>query len=485
MAQIKKIIFSFVILISCFNAIAIEIIGISDHEYRQLNINETLSFDEFVSELQQKLYSQGFITTDVWVEEDKIYVYRGKLTQIETTGFDSTDESFIKSFFEPLINQPLNLQTLERPLSLVNDLSGINASLTIEKNEQDNSLLTVQGRQKKQSGFLSYDSLPRDEFDRHRVYLQQEFYSTFTTGDLIRLKVTRVDGDGKDPQNDFGFNYRLPLNKNGLYAEVSASDLRSKTNMYTFTNGVTRRDFDGKNYALTLGYPLIRNHNHYRYVILSPQRTEEKTQSISQDNQINLVRGMIYDHIAFNDGDSLSWGLTFTQGHANHSNSNQNGSFKHYRAGVGYIKALNFFPNDTEVRFEAFGQYTKDSLPGSESFFLGSENFLRGYRYSTYNGNRGAMATLEVAQNYETSHLGFKNISPYAFYDTGYVDNELKDTISDYHPKDATLNSLGFGARFHLQKNINGQLYWAQPLDHDAKGRDLGSTLYLQLGIGW
>lgn len=128
MAQIKKIIFSFVILISCFNAIAIEIIGISDHEYRQLNINETLSFDEFVSELQQKLYSQGFITTDVWVEEDKIYVYRGKLTQIETTGFDSTDESFIKSFFEPLINQPLNQQTLERPLSLVNDLSGINAS---------------------------------------------------------------------------------------------------------------------------------------------------------------------------------------------------------------------------------------------------------------------------------------------------------------------------------------------------------------------
>lgn len=483
----KPINFIFCFLISLFfigSLSAVEIVGLSDDEYQRLDVDESLEFADFVSDLQQKLYFHGFITADVWVEDDIIYVHLGKLTQIDTEGFDSSDEGFIKDFFKPLLNQPLNQNLLDRRISLVNDLSGISASITIEKNNQGDALLTIHGQQKKQSGLLSYDSLPRDEFDRHRIYLQQELYSTFTTGDLIRFKATRVDGDGKDHQNDFGINYRLPLNTNGLYAELSASDLRSKTNMYTFNNGVTRRDFDGKNYAFTLGYPLIRKHNHYRYVLLSPQRTEEKTES-SRDNQINMVRAILYDHIAFNDGDSLSWGLTYTQGHANHTTTNQNGSFKHYRAGIGYIKALNFLPNDTEIRIEAFGQYTNDILPGSESFFLGSEHFLRGYRYSTYNGNRGAMATLEIAQNYETNSLGFRNISPYAFFDTGYIDNESKDNISDFHPKHATLNSVGLGARFNLQKNIQGQLYWAQPLDHDAKGRDLSSTLYLQLGVGW
>ena len=74
-------------------------------------------------------------------------------------------------------------------------------------------------------------------------------------------------------------------------------------------------------------------------------------------------------------------------------------TFAHLRFAAGYVSPLPALSGDTTVRAELWGQWSNDSLPGVEKFYLGGRFDERGYVFAETEGDSGVSATLEIGHD--------------------------------------------------------------------------------------
>jgi hemolysin activation/secretion protein len=106
----------------------------------------------------------------------------------------------------------------------------------------------------------------------------------------------------------------------------------------------------------------------------------------------------------------------------------------------------------------AQAQYTNKPLLSYEEQALGDLTIGRGYEPAVLSGDRGAAAEFKV-QIRPIPVFRQATLSPFVFFDEGYVDN------LDLGSQSRTLRSYGAGVETHLPYGIRASLAYAEPLD--------------------
>ncbi len=473
--------------------------GISHEEFQALGyIPQAVSdINSIAREIVEKLHVNGFVATEGFVISDsEIFLNQGLITITNVFGVDGKANAAVKQAAQTLVGKRPNVNDLDEMLAHINALSGVDATFALESsgnkimdprgwtpdgNTTHYSLLVKVADQAQSYGALSVDSTPRDLFNRNRATLTQTFNSVFVGGDHIQGSITHIWGDNKKDQNEGSLTYFMPLSENGLYTELYASYTASKNEVQPNV----QRDFQGTNITATLGFPVIRSHDQTLTVLGGGGYQVEEQEGLP-DAEVRALNTTLFYNNSDPEGNSFTTSVTLTSGDA-HSQSvaTENGGFSHLRLGAGYIHALNFIANDTELRVEGYGQITDDSLPSAQRFVLGGSDFLRGYPTGVYSGNQGAAGTIEIGHKYFLNGGFLLGSSIKAFWDTGYVSNNAATAVTANKPKSKTISSLGlaFSADFTQGYGVSGWL--GKPLDKGNQGESLSPALYLRLTKSW
>jgi hemolysin activation/secretion protein len=141
------------------------------------------------------------------------------------------------------------------------------------------------------------------------------------------------------------------------------------------------------------------------------------------------------------------------------------------------IRVQNLYTWNTDLlalKFAFAGEWTDDVLPPAEKFFLGGNQYGRGFYSGEVTGDRAAAGTIELQFNDpvetelfgENFNLGFQY---YAFFDIGQA-WDLGQGDPSHH-----LESVGVGLRLSVTDNVSVQLEGVKRYTVRPNGNDLVS----------
>jgi len=477
----------------------IKVYGISTEEFEALNYipKDTSDANIITKNLVSTLHQMGYVAAEGFVVSDhEIFLNQGLITIVNVFGVNGKAKVAIEKIAKNLIGKRPNVDKLDEILTDINALSGVDATFALQasKNKildprgwtpKDNtshySLIVKVSNQAQHYGAIALDSTPRKLSKRNRTTITQTFNSVIVGGDHIQGSFTHIWGDNQKDQNEGSLTYFLPILENGLYTEMHASYTASKNEVQP---NITK-DFEGTSFTGTIGYPIFRTHDETLNILggIGYQGENQEGESDASVKALNTT--LFYNH-SDPEGNSITTSITVTSGDASsQSNLRENGRFTHFRVGAGYIHALNFIGDDTELKLEGFGQYTNDTVPGAQKFILGGSDFLRGYPTGIYSGNNGAAGTFEIAHKYfyDNDFLIGSNVK--AFWDIGFVSNKSEDAISLNRPKYKALNSVGIASSTDIKNGFGISGWLGVPLNKGNQGENLSPAVYLRLTKSW
>ncbi|MGA1561373.1 MAG: ShlB/FhaC/HecB family hemolysin secretion/activation protein [Gammaproteobacteria bacterium] len=477
----------------------VKIHGLSEQEYvnASLNLDQSLEVNEFASQLVAELHNLGYVAAEaVVISSNEIFVNIGIVSSIHVSGVSGALKNQIESLARMQLGAKININSLDSTLTNINSLSGIDANMALkadgnelmnpngwtpDRNTSHYTLYINVSHDTKQHGALTIDSAPRKLFQRNRATVSHSINSAFVGGDRISGSFTHIWGDHESDQNEGSVTYFLPLLNNGLYAELYGSYTASKNEVSS--NVVA--DFAGSSYTAVLGYPLVRRHDETLTIVggLGYQLSDQDGQPVGKVSAGTST--LFYNH-SDPHGNSITSGITITGGNAESQTiAKENGGFSHFRIGAGYIHSLSEISDDTELRIEAFGQFTTSTLPSSQKFTLGGDNFLRGYPTGVFSGDEGVNATIEIGHKFFPDNSLFKGLNLKGFYDYGLVKNRQSNSNSSNRPVSKSISSVGIAATIDLERDLSISGWLAAPFDKGNQGETLDPAAYLKISKGW
>jgi hemolysin activation/secretion protein len=416
-----------------------------------------------------------------------IHVDEGEIGSVKVTGLSEKNEALARGHLSHVMHRkPVRTVDLERAIALINDMAGVTATshLVFPNPDRNVAEIVVSAKETGRQGAATIDNIPRELGRQTRFGVIQHFNSAFSAGDQIKLSGSLISGADITPKFVGGADYRVPINTYGTYGQA-------RINMTRIPGSA---DYDGLVTAAVVGHPIIRNLHEYMYVIGHIEHiTESVTPSGYKNNQINVGRVTGIYNISSDFGSATKLRLTFTAGgtdnyyNAHDPNYVLPANFTHFRGAVGHIHQLDGLMSGAQFRFEAYGQISNGRLPDSESFYLGGEQYMRGYSYATIRGDTGYAGTAEIGKTFFFGQEWFRNVTAYAFFDHGHVSNkqDVSTGSTRSRPGGRSLNSTGIGARAQLAGNVGLSAFVGVPLNRDASSGKLGPAAYVSLSKGW
>ncbi|WP_170357388.1 ShlB/FhaC/HecB family hemolysin secretion/activation protein [Ruegeria arenilitoris] len=445
---------------------------------------------DVASTITQIYREDGYFLAEAWPGPDgqSIVVDEGRIQTIEIEGVDTRTFQTLEKIFRPLTTAyPITLKQFERAVMLAEDIPDLDVSTELDYPDQAGARLRVLGEPlRKQAGSATLDNPPRELGEALSFYVVQEFYSTLTVGDLLRFEGSGNYNWDKDDEHSLwgAVTYRTPLNSDGLYGEVFYGNINAKRDL---SGEFARTDVDGENFTVALGYPVIRDVAHYGYLLLDYRLSEADSVSggVPLSSDAGVV-GLTYLYGQnYPKGQTLEAGLTLSFGNNNTTDANfddGDSSFWHLRGGIGYESPLTSLSPNTAWRTEIWGQFTTDRLPSVEEYFLGDRYALRGYRFDEVDGDSGISAIFEVSHSYFPRSQSIHRLTPFAFFDVGYISN---NDPASFEVESATLASTGLGLDIEFKQNLFLSGYVGVPL-RDGPLTDSGDPgAYLALTTSW
>jgi hemolysin activation/secretion protein len=439
----------------------------------------------FLAEVSCKVDSKGLAAT----------VHEGQIRKIEISGVDDELAQKISAIITEAIGSgPVTLENFERGVMLAKDLSGIYLTTEVIANaDTGNDVLRIAAKFVKQRGSVSVDNLPRNFGTGAYGVLTEEVYSTLTAGDMFRLNVLPSSDFNGQWSGVFGTGtYRAPLNNDGLYGEVTAGTGLTKT-FYNGTSNSPNDTFQKTNLATAIiGYPIIRNAHEFLYTL-----SEVNYYSLAGTNtgvtntDTGIFRQLLTYSTNTNDGRSTRASVTVSGGtsgiqviQTTPAQNLNDANFYSLRAGAGHITPLDNLSNGLGLRLEASLQYTSNSLPTVEKYFLGDRTRLRGYGYAEVIGDTGYAATAEVAQYFHVGWNYLDSISPFGFFDFGAV--KQNTAVQGNFVNQANLASFGVGVQTNSVEKFSVRGWYGVPMKSIPNGTQAYSpAFWLQLTQAW
>jgi hemolysin activation/secretion protein len=450
------------------------------------------------AQLTHYLEQNGYILATAEITKDgKLVVHSGHVTNIVITGLSAANEEHARSIIENAISEKTTEETLDRALSLVNDMPGVSATFAIERDKERQYEIYVSGEQILQNGRISLENTPRKIGKESKVNLSQNFNGLITGGDILRLQAVWAGGVSEPDQTSVLGSYQIPVASDGAYLEFGAGDYRTETEVHsrnqsyrtgfgsTISPGtVTSSDFEGQSLYVTAGYPLLRRHDKAFYLIGQIDYTDDTTDRIGETTVIHGDVGF-YSSFQYPDGQSFHVGGYIGMGHNDSYIQNEDNGYWSAELASAYITPLPSIDPYTELRIEGLGKIAGDDLPNSKLFGLGAEDFLRGYKTSTYVGTSGGLVTTELAHAYYFKNEYLSRVSPYVFLDAGFVRSSSNKSNTTNRPDSKGLASMGIGSGFVFAHGLSADGFVGVPLIKDSSDNLPGPALFVRLNWSW
>lgn len=449
------------------------------------------------SQLTHYLEQNGYILTVVKAEEDgTLTVDLGSISKITVNGLKDTTKKHVISILQKTLNETPTEKSLDRALSIINSLPGVDGTFAISKIDDVSYELLFSGVLVNQFGGISIDNPVGEIGEEYRYNIFQNFNSLLTGGDSLHLQGVFLNGKDIKDQTSLILNYQFPLGSDGAYMETGAFDFRTKSEVHgrssSYTTGfgtvivpgsVTSNDFEGQSYYLTSGYPLIKAHDESLYIIGQVDYASDKTDDIGESKVLHGDIGVFYTK-QYKDGRSLDIGGYVGIGNSDSYVQNEDNSYTSATLVGASILPLNSLHDLTELRIEALAKIADEHLPNSKLFSLGDEDFLRGYSSGTVLGNVGAVATVEIKHAIYTQSF-VRRVAPYLFLDAGFVNNSSSKANTTNRPTNHELASFGLGADFNLKNSISINSFVGIPLMEDTFNNTPNPSVYIKLNWSW
>lgn len=450
-----------------------------------------------ISQLTHYLEQNGYILTIVKLQEDgTLLVDLGSISKITVKGLKDSTKEHVINLLKKTLNEIPTEKSLDRVLSIINSLPGVNGTFAISKIDDGSYELLFSGVQVNQFGGIAIDNPVGEIGEEFRYNIYQNFNSLLTGGDSLHLQGVLLNGKDIKDQTSFILNYQFPLGSDGAYMEFGASDFRTKSEVHgrssSYTTGfgtvivpgtVTSKDFEGQFYYITSGYPLVKAHDESLYMIGQADYTSDKTDDIGESKVLHGDIGLFYTK-QYTDGKSLDLGVYVGIGNSDSYVQSEDNSYTSATLVGASIIPLNSLDELTELRVEALAKIADKHLPNSKLLSLGDTDFLRGYSSGVVLGNVGAVGTIEIKHAIYTDNF-IQRVAPYLFLDAGFVNNSSSKANNTNRPTNHELASFGIGADFNLKNSISINSFVGIPLIEDASNDTPNPSVYIKLNWSW
>jgi hemolysin activation/secretion protein len=388
----------------------------------------------------------------------RIAVVEGFIDSVVQTGGNSR---VVDAYLAAVTAQrPLQLQTLERALLLVNELPGVSAQANLAAGSTAGATrleLTTQVDPDRYSLLVHNRSTP--SLGRVRIEVAAERRGLFAQHDSHGL---RFIGSGDARLRMLAYQGEAAAGASGARLQWSASTSQSQP-----TSPLPNVDTDSTAASLGLSLPLLRSRaaGMTLRASLAGYNNGAGDNLVSRDHIRALRIGLGADLADAQGGINLvdaefSQGLRIL-GASDPADPMLNGARPDFRKLNVYLARLQSLPGDWSLLLAATAQWSDHKLPTAEQLGLGGDVFLRGFDPSEVIGENGHAIKAELRWN---TALGAVQTTWYGFGENGRVERRQVAAAATA----ATLGSAGLGVRFSAPGGVRGYLEVAKPLRRDV-----------------
>ena len=460
--------------------------------------NRPISFAELLevqTTVTQLYFDQGYLTSGAFIPPQTlqdgtvtIEVIEGQVEEIEISGLERLNSSYIRSRIESGIQTPLNQNQLFQYLQLLqlNPLiERLSANLTAGTRP---GLSRLEIEVEEAPAFfaqLSADNLRSPSVGT--VRLQATTSHNNLTGFGDRLNVTYYRTEGSDTLDDL--SYTIPINsKNGT---ISLRHRHTSSEIIEEPFNEIDIDTNYRTYEISFRQPIYQTPSREIALGLTGSVEESKTTLLGEpfpgsigaedDGEINISSLRFFQEYASRSTTDVfvarsEFYLGINVFGATVNNQAPDGRYFSWRGQAQYLRLL---APETVFLIRSDIQLAPISLFPQEQFSLGGGLSVRGYRQDVLLADNGVFISSEFrfpilrVRNWDAS----LQLTPFVDFGTVWNSNEL-ELIED------TLSSVGVGLRFQVGSRFSAQLDWGIPiLDIDNNGDSLqeeGIYFYLR-----
>lgn len=480
----------------------IELVDLTAYKCKDLvtiwdkDIDKTISLArvyEIAAQITAKYRADGYFLSRAYVPAQsiengkiKIAIIEGYISILDFAGDLPENRDPLEVFCYKVTGQkPLNINTLERQILLLNDISDINftavlkAAPTKDARDQFQVHLIVKGERDKTKEnkwvdtYLSYDnsgsrymgpSVVNAQFKllKGMPEFHQAMISLSATPELEELKA-------------FAFEDAYPLNYDGLSLAISGgytdgapgynlevNEVESQTVMASIELKWAAIRSRVENLTFSTALDLTNSKIDALGTPLSEDRIRSASVKVHADNQdsfrgVTIIEGIIKQGLEILNSSE--------KGDADLSRDGGRPDFLLYEASLYRLQNI---VGDLNVQMGVAGQFTTNKLLSSQQFGYGGKDFGRAYDSSEIIGDKGISAMIEIQYNRKVFSDQYQ-LQQFAFYDIGKVWN-----VDEGAAGQASGASAGFGVRVKTENNINTSLTVAQPLTRHVASPQMG-----------
>ena len=445
-------------------------------------VGQALTFEELqgAADAVTQLYlNAGYITSEAVLPpqaiEDgnvQLQVIEGGIDEIRVEGSERLT-AYVQRRVALAGTQPVNQIALENQLQLLQlDPLFANVEAGIRRGQTENtSTLVVRVTEAPAfSGSFSLDTLSPPSVGEFRTGATLQYLNLAGLGDRLFASVYRSTTGGS---NAYELGYQLPLNPlNGtLMVRATPSDyritdpdeptfglgLQGSTDQYEIQYRQPLIRSLGEEFALSLGFQYRDGSTLIGGVILPP--TVTSVVEFGQDYFKRDLQGVWSAQSQFRFGTGL-FNAT------NNPAPQADGQFFSWQ---GQVQRFQILSPDSQLAIKGNLQLTPDSLLGSEQFFVGGGQSVRGYYQNQRFGDNGLRVSVEHQLTLLREPDGRPLLRLNPFLDLGYVWNARRSTqVSDQ----TFLLGTGLGMETYPLENLRTRLDFGIPL---VSANDLAS----------
>lgn len=312
---------------------------------------------------------------------------------VEDVSFPKGASPLVVAYADKLRKErPLTKRTLERSLSLIRDIPGAKADISLQRGTQPGGVLLEIVPTRKRTNFsFGINNVAQAGLGRGQVQANAQGYSLLRDGD--RTDLTFLGALDFERFKYVALSHQTPLGADGLTLGLSGSYLGTRIETPPISG-------DAWTAGLSLTYPVIRSYKRNLSVSLGLDGLNSDAallSSVLSSDRIRTVRGSA-GYSLVNDKSVLTASLAASRGldilGARTAPGFAQTDFNKVAGRIGYDRLIG---KSVVVRLRALGQYSDDMLPANERFTIGGPDLGRAFEAAIISGDRGFGGSAELA----------------------------------------------------------------------------------------
>ncbi len=458
-----------------------KVIPASVQKVSQSLVGEKVSFKEvqqLAAAVEKAYRNAGFILVQVILPPQeidpnagviKLQVINGEIKHIIFTGDDprAAKTQLERYAYQVEIEDPISYHSIDRFLTLANQLPGIQvtATLTPDKQVPQAADLIVQVKEKPVAGFINANNRGTQYIGPYQSSVGVSLYDLFGADSVNAVGATSLNSVNQMRYGSLGYDIVI-----GPYAtEINPSVTQTLTQPGGSLNNLGMSGVSTK-YNLNVNQPLYSS---------AQQNLVLQTAFYHVDSNNNLYGDELQlfdDHVT-----ALSLGLNYRglwwQTYHDVTFSATTGmpilgtpttlsdpsvvgaqtTFVHFNLATSSVR---YITQRTSVALSSQVQYSPNTLVSSEQIGYGGQQFGQAYTPYIISGNSGVMGSLALRYDLPL-YWNFTLLQPEIFYDPGMV---FYNTIPGTNNSNAVAQSAGIGLNMQWMQNVSATLTLAKPI---------------------